>query len=334
MLRWPSIAAIASRLMPRLMAWVARVWRSWWGWMCGSPAAAPALLRIRVTVCRSSGSAVLPGQQQRVLGRDVRGAVVVDQRRPGGGAAAGSGRRGACRPGRAARARRRCARRRRREGGELADAQPGASSTSTVTRTSSRGSAWAARSSLRGGGVVEGLGQRVVLAGQVAGEDRHPGRRVVPAPLDDPDEEHPQRAEPVRQGGGGEPGLVLPGPVGEPGLVVLDVAAGDLRDAGDLGCGLDQERGERAQREVGAARRCPGAARRRAGPGSGASWPRSAGRAARAASQVGSSSGPLTGHARTPARCWSRLAGVAAGRRSTSAALRYWAASQSSARCR
>lgn len=30
-LRWPSIAAIASSCMPRLMAWVARVCRSWCG---------------------------------------------------------------------------------------------------------------------------------------------------------------------------------------------------------------------------------------------------------------------------------------------------------------
>jgi hypothetical protein len=49
-LRWPGIAAIASRLMPRLMA---RVCLSWQWWMWGSPAAAPALLIIRVTVCRS-----------------------------------------------------------------------------------------------------------------------------------------------------------------------------------------------------------------------------------------------------------------------------------------
>ena len=44
---------MASRVMPRLMAWVARVCRSWCGWMCGSPAAAPALLIRRVMVLRS-----------------------------------------------------------------------------------------------------------------------------------------------------------------------------------------------------------------------------------------------------------------------------------------
>src|SRR5918912_919729 len=35
--RWPRRAAMASRLMPRLMAWVARVWRSWWGWTWPTP---------------------------------------------------------------------------------------------------------------------------------------------------------------------------------------------------------------------------------------------------------------------------------------------------------
>src|SRR6266540_1198224 len=35
---WPSRAAIASRLMPRLIAWIARVWRSWWAVTCPIPA--------------------------------------------------------------------------------------------------------------------------------------------------------------------------------------------------------------------------------------------------------------------------------------------------------
>ncbi len=70
---------MASRVMPRLMAWVARVCRSWCGWMCGSPAAVPALLISRVTVCRSRGRPLSAGQQQRVVGGDVRGAVVADE---------------------------------------------------------------------------------------------------------------------------------------------------------------------------------------------------------------------------------------------------------------
>ena len=36
--RCPSSAAIASRRIPRLMAWVASVWRSWWGWTWPIPA--------------------------------------------------------------------------------------------------------------------------------------------------------------------------------------------------------------------------------------------------------------------------------------------------------
>jgi hypothetical protein len=63
-----------------------------------------------------------------------------------------------------------------------------------------------------GGSVIEGSGQGVVLAGQVTGEHRHFGRGFVPAPFFDAQEEHPQRAEAVRDGGRGQPGLVLPGP--------------------------------------------------------------------------------------------------------------------------
>ena len=54
-------------------------------------------------------------------------------------------------------------------------------------------------------------------------------------------------------GRGGHLRLVLPGAGGEPGLVVLDVAAPHLRQAGHLGRGLGEERGERAQRQVSAA---------------------------------------------------------------------------------
>jgi hypothetical protein len=97
---------------------------------------------------------------------------------------------------------------------------------------------------LRGAGVVEGFGQRVVLAGQVTGEHRHPGRSFVPAPFVEADEEHPQRAEPVHDGRGGQPRLVLARAPGQPGLVVLDMTAGDLGGAGHLGRGLGQEAGE------------------------------------------------------------------------------------------
>ena len=74
----------------------------------------------------------------------------------------------------------------------------------------------------RGGRVIERPGQRVVGAGQVAGEHRHLGRGLLPAPFVQADEEHPQRAEPGDDGARGQPRLVLPGPGGQPGLVVLD----------------------------------------------------------------------------------------------------------------
>jgi hypothetical protein len=100
------------------------------------------------------------------------------------------------------------------------------------------------------GGVVEGLGQRPVEAGQVAEEHRRPGGRIVPAPFADPDEEHPQRAEPLRDRGRCHGGLVLPGPGRQPGLERLDMRAGDLGKTQARG-GFGQERGKAAQRAVG-----------------------------------------------------------------------------------
>ena len=226
------------------------------------------------------------------------------------------------------------------QGGVLADPQAGAQQHFHGDAHQQALVALGGAQQFRGGGVVEGLGQRVVLAGQVAGEHRHPRRGLIPAPFIEADEEHPQRAEPVGDGRGGHPGLVLPGTAGQPGLVVLDVAAGDLRGAGHLGRGLDQKAGEAAQREVGAAdaaraqhatdlgqvaahgrgdlreRRLEiGPARQRAHP-VGASLRRPAHRRL-----------PVTapGPAGWPAKTCASI---------TSAALRYWAASQSSARCR
>jgi hypothetical protein len=65
--------------MPRLMAWVARVCRSWWGVDVAEPGCGRDVVQDpgdRVPVQRG---AVLSGQQQRVLGRDVGAAVVVDE---------------------------------------------------------------------------------------------------------------------------------------------------------------------------------------------------------------------------------------------------------------
>ena len=99
----------------------------------------------------------------------------------------------------------------------------------------------------RGGGVVEGTGQGTVEAGQVTGEHRHPRRCLVPAPFAGADEEHPQRAEPVRDRGCGHGRLVLPGPGRQPGLERLNMPAGDLGQASARGRGLGQERGEAPQ---------------------------------------------------------------------------------------
>ena len=46
---------MASSRMPRLMAWVASVCRSWWGWTPETPAARPTRRTIRPMTCRSSG---------------------------------------------------------------------------------------------------------------------------------------------------------------------------------------------------------------------------------------------------------------------------------------
>jgi hypothetical protein len=65
--------------MPRLIAWVARVCRSWWGVEVGEPGCGAGLVDEPGDGVPVQRPAVLPRQQQRVLGRDVRGAVVVDQ---------------------------------------------------------------------------------------------------------------------------------------------------------------------------------------------------------------------------------------------------------------
>src|SRR5664280_1909110 len=84
-------------------------------------------------------------------------------------------------------------------------------------------------------------------------EHRYPRGCLVPAPLVDPDEEHPQGTEAVNDGAAGGPGLVLSGPCCQPRLVVLDVAPADLGDAEHLGCGFDQEPGKGPKCQVGVA---------------------------------------------------------------------------------
>ena len=79
---------MASRRMPRLMAWVARVWRSWWGWTSPMPAWRPMGATMRCTVRRSIGawsSAIRRRWVADVVG--VGGGPVGEQRRRGRGAA-------------------------------------------------------------------------------------------------------------------------------------------------------------------------------------------------------------------------------------------------------
>lgn len=91
----------------------------------------------------------------------------------------------------------------------------------------------------------------MVLAGNVAVEHRHPRGGIVPTPLIDAEEEHPQRAEPVRDRRRGDPVPVLAGTGREPWLVALDLGPADPRNTLDVGVLGDQERRQRAQSEVG-----------------------------------------------------------------------------------
>ena len=197
------------------------------------------------------GPAVLPGQQQRMIWRDVPGPVGIDK-----GDQLGVQRQVAVL---AQLADRDVQPRPRadqdhgisREAGELTDPQSGAQQHLHGDAYQHPAVAVGSAQQLRGGGVIEGPGQRMVLAGQVTGEHRHPGRGFVPAPFIDPDEEHPQRAEPVRDRGRGHGRLVLPGPGRQPGLERLNMPAGDLGQASDMGWGLGQERGKAPQCHVG-----------------------------------------------------------------------------------
>ena len=220
--------------------------------MCGSPAAAPALFRNRVTVCRSRARPFSRGSSSGWSGRDVLGAVVVDElhqvrvqrqvavlaQLPDRDVKPGCGTDLHDRVG--------------GQAGELTDPKPGAQQYLDGHAHQQPLVVVCSSEQFCGGGVVEGLGQWVVLSGQVTGKHRHPRRCLVPAPFVDADEEHPQGAEPVRQRGIRDPCLVLTRSCSQPRLVVLDVATPHLPGAGDLRGSLDQERGEGAQSEVGA----------------------------------------------------------------------------------
>ena len=70
---------MASMDMPRLMAWVARVCRKLVGVDVGEPGCGAGSVDHPGHAVAVLGSAVLSGQQQRVPGRDVGGAVGVDE---------------------------------------------------------------------------------------------------------------------------------------------------------------------------------------------------------------------------------------------------------------
>ena len=123
--------------------------------------------------------AVLPRQQQRIAGCDVTAAVVVDegdelrvqrqvpvfaeladrdvQPRPGADVHHGVG----------------------AQRGVLADPQPGAQQHLHGDAHQQALVVLRGAQQVRGGSVVEGFGQRIVLAWQVAGEHRHSGRGLV-----------------------------------------------------------------------------------------------------------------------------------------------------------
>src|SRR4051794_37338445 len=74
----PSRAAIASRLMPRLMAWVASVCRSWWGWTCPMPATVPAGAGGVVEAGGGDGASAVGEEQRAVLPARAVGEPVID----------------------------------------------------------------------------------------------------------------------------------------------------------------------------------------------------------------------------------------------------------------
>jgi hypothetical protein len=187
--------------MPRLMAWSQGV-AQLVGVDVGEPRGGAGLVDHAGDGVPVQRPAVLPREQQRVGGGvDVAGPVVLDEGehvrvqgqvavlveladrdvQPRAGADVHEGVGG--------------------QGGVLADPQPGAQQHLHGDAQEHPGLGLGGAQQPRGARVVQGLGQGPVLAGQVSGEHRHPVRGVVPAPLGDPDEEHPQRAEPAGDGG-------------------------------------------------------------------------------------------------------------------------------------
>src|ERR687897_662149 len=200
--RCPSRAAMASRRMPRLMAWVARVWRSRWGCMSSIPAMAPMRAMRRCTVRRSIGA--WPSARSRRVRRMCSALVAVQL----ANRSTTLGCSGIMR--------------------SLRSSQTGAGK-HLGDESIARNGMGAGGGHERGGLLVgeesgDGLGARW----DVAVQDRVPSRGVRPVPFDEPLEKDPDHPQPVPLGVLGEQLALLAGLGGEPHLVVLDVAPGDL----------------------------------------------------------------------------------------------------------
>ena len=337
---------MASSRMPRLMAWVASVWRSRCGCTPGTPAARP-------TPAHDAADDV-PVQ---------RAAVVGDQPLAAGGCARGwprsrrraaltsSGCSGTYRSLRSLPSgmRSQCPApiwhdRVGLQAGQLAGPHAGAGQQLDDEPVAGVGAG-------PGGGhqpgrvaVVEELGQRLGLFRDVPGDDRVAGRRVGPVPLDDPLEERPDGADPLPVRLGRDRPAAGPGPGGQPHLVVLDVIAAHRGDGLQPGVG-DHPPGELAQRVLCSVHAARGEERgqplqipldrrrhlRRRGPDL---RPLRGGDAAGHRPAGGRPAGGQRAH-RTAASCTASISATAAASASiSSAARRYSPASQSLARCR
>ena len=310
--------------------------------MWGSPTDAASLVDQAGDGVPVQGGAALPRQQQRIACRDVPGPVVADEgdqvRVQRQVAVLVQFADGDVQPVRGADEHDRVS----LQGSELADPQSGAEQHFHHDPGEHPRVGLGGAQQLRGGRVVKGLRERVVLAGQVGRDDRHPGRGFGPVPVADAHEEHPQGAQPVGEAGRGEPGGALPGPGGQPAAVVLDVVAADVGQEPHVGCLLGQERGQRAQRLIGVAHAARSqdrgqllqiAAHRRGDVGHGDAKLIPVGESLWAAHHSSPSTKDITGASDAgtptgnglPGSSWASMA---------SAARRYWEASQSSARCR
>ena len=77
--RCPSKAAIASRLMPRLIDWVASVWRSWWGWTWPIPARLATAGHVAMDGAPVEGPTVVTLEEVTRAGRSAHGPVLADE---------------------------------------------------------------------------------------------------------------------------------------------------------------------------------------------------------------------------------------------------------------